>query len=64
MLAKCFLAILELNSNQRLRDKTKLNLSSSAHVVHTTAKQIISRRGKNENFGETFKKRKMHLQSV
>ena len=24
-------------------------LSSSAHVVHTTAKQVISRCGKNEN---------------
>ena len=25
------------------------HLSSSAHVVHTTAKQVISRRRKNEN---------------
>ena len=33
---------------QRLKDKIE-HLSSYAHVVHTTAKQVISRRGKNEN---------------
>ena len=31
-----------------LEDKTE-HLSSYAHVVHTTAKQVISRRRKNEN---------------
>ena len=41
---KCVLTILELNWNQRLG-----HLSSYAHVVHTTAKQVISRRRKNEN---------------
>ena len=48
--AKCVLPILELNWNQRFLDnKTKLNMISYAHVVQTTAKQIISRRRKNEN---------------
>jgi len=38
--------ILELNMYQRLEDKKKKNeyRSSSAHVVQTTAKQVISRR--------------------
>ena len=52
MLEKCILTIRELNWNQPLgHKKTKLNiyLSSYAHVVHTTAKQVISRRRKNEN---------------
>ena len=51
MLKKCVLTILELNWNQRLgHKKTKLNICHhNAHVVHTTAKQIISRRRKNEN---------------
>ena len=31
------------------------NLSSYAHVVHTTAKQVISRPGKNENDSEMYK---------
>ena len=49
-LAKCVLTILELNWNQRFWDnKTKLNMSSYAHVVQTTAKQVISRRRKSEN---------------
>ena len=49
--AKCVLTIQELNWNQRFRDKKiKLNIPSScAHVVLTTAKQVISRRRKNEN---------------
>ena len=34
------------------------NLSSSAHVVHTTAKQVISRRRKDENGYEMFKNEK------
>ena len=33
---------------QRKEDKIE-HLSPYAHVVHTTAKQVISRRGKNEN---------------
>ena len=52
MLEKCVLPILELNWNQRFRDKkTKLNICPHMlmHVVHTTAKQIISRRRKNKN---------------
>ena len=50
-LAKCFLTILELNRNKRFCDKnTNVNsLSSYSHVVHTTAKHVISRRGKNKN---------------
>ena len=48
--AKCVLTIQKLNWNQRFRDKTKLNIPSScAHVVLTTAKQVISRHRKNEN---------------
>ena len=50
MFEKCVLAILELNWNQRLGHEDKIeHLSSCAHVVHTTAKQVISRRRKNEN---------------
>ena len=51
MLEKCVLIILELNWNQRLghtEDKIE-HLSSYAHVVHTTEKQVISRCRKNEN---------------
>ena len=51
MLEKFVLTILELNWNQRfwtLEDKIE-HLSSYAHVVHTTAKQVISRRRKTEN---------------
>ena len=47
--------------NQRFRDKqAKLNIShhNYAHVVHTTAKQIISRRGKNRNVFEISKDEK------
>ena len=51
MFEKCVLTILELNWNQRLGHKrTKLNICHHMlHVVHTTAKQVISRRKKNEN---------------
>ena len=51
MLEKCVVTILELNWNQRLGHKktTFEHLSSYAYVVHTTAKQVISRLGKNEN---------------
>ena len=49
MLAKCVLTILELNWNKRIRDKQRKieHLSSYAHVVHTDAKQVISRRREN-----------------
>ena len=40
------------------------HLSSYAHVVHTTAKQVISRRRKNENVFKMSKDEKMHVQSV
>ena len=43
MLEKCVLTILELNWNERLGHNTY------ALVVHTTAKQVISRRRKNED---------------
>mgnify|MGYP000326742345 CR=1 FL=1 len=48
MLEKCVLTILELNWNQRLghREDKIEHLSSYAHVVHATAKHVISRRGK------------------
>ena len=46
---KCALTILELNRNQRfVQDKIE-HLSSYAHVVHTTAKKVISRHRKNED---------------
>ena len=39
-----------------LRQQDKIeHLSSYAHVVHTTAKQVISRRRKNENVFKTSK---------
>ena len=53
-LEKYVLTILELNWNpwdvasQNCHHMLK-HLSSYAHVVHTTAKQVISRRRKNEN---------------
>ena len=54
LLEKCILTILELNWNQRLGyKKTKLNISSYAHVVHTTVKQVISRCRKNKNISST-----------
>ena len=59
MLEKCVLTILELNWNQRLgHKKTIEHLSSFAHVVHTTAKQVISRRRKNENVFKMSKNEK------
>ena len=48
-LKKCALTILELNWNQRLRQDKIEHSSSYAHVVHITAKQVISRHRKNEN---------------
>ena len=36
--------VLELNWNQHLREKDKIeHLSSYAHVIHTTEKQVISK---------------------
>ena len=58
MLAKCVLTFLELNWNQPLRDKqTKLNICHHMLTlhVHSTAKQVISRRKKNENVSEMSK---------
>ena len=43
MAEKCALTILELNWNQRLGQEKIEHLSSYAHVVHTTAKKVISR---------------------
>ena len=53
----CVLTILEINWNQRLgHKKKKLNICHyMLHVVHTTAKQVISRRRKNENVCEMWK---------
>ena len=57
MLEKRVLTILELNWNQRLghREDKIEHLSSYALVVHTTEKQVISRRRKNENVYEMSK---------
>ena len=51
MLKKRVLTILELNCNQHLghREDKSERLPSYAHVVYTTAKQVISRRRKKEN---------------
>ena len=47
-----------------LEDKIE-HLSSYPHVVHTTAKQVISRRRKNENILKMSKDEKcMYVQSV
>ena len=54
-LAKCVLTNLGLNWNQRFKVEY---LSLYAHVVHATAKEVISRRGKNENACEMFKNNK------
>ena len=45
----CALTILELNCNQRLGRDIIEHLSSYAHVIHTTAKKVISHHRKNEN---------------
>ena len=56
VLAKCVLTFLELNWNQRLRDKqTKLNICHHMLTLSTTAKEVISRRRKNENVCEMSK---------
>ena len=46
---KCALTILELHRNQRFGQDKIEHLSSYAHVVHTTAKKVISRHRKNED---------------
>ena len=48
MLEKCVLTIVFEPALRRWQDKIE-NLSSYTHFVHTTAKQVISRRRKNEN---------------
>ena len=45
---KCALTIQEFNWNQRSGQDKIEHLSSYSHVVHTTAKQVISRHRKNE----------------
>ena len=45
----CALTILELNCNQRLGRDIIEHLSSYVHVIHTTAKKVISHHRKNEN---------------
>ena len=67
MLERCLETVLELILNQRLGHRnTKLieHLSSYAHVVHATVKQVISRRSKNENVFKMSKDEKVHVQSV
>jgi len=46
---KCALTIQELNWNQRSGQDKIEHLSSYAHVVHTTAKQVSSRHRQNES---------------
>ena len=67
MFQKYVLTILELNWNHAAlgtkEDKIE-HLSSYVHVVQTTAKQVISRRRRNENVHQNVKRWKMHVQSV
>ena len=55
--AKCVIGLLELNWFQRFGDNKKKNenLSLCTHVIHLTAKWVISRRGENENGSEMYK---------
>ena len=46
---KSALSILELDWNQRLGQDKIEHLISYAHIVHRTAKRVISRHRKNEN---------------
>ena len=60
MLEKCVLTILELNfepARGTQEDKIE-HLSSYAHIVHTTAKQVISSRRKNESVYKMSKNEK------
>ena len=50
VLAECVPTFLEINWNKSFRNKqTKLNICHHAHVVHTAAKPVFSRRRENEN---------------
>jgi len=52
-------------SDLEVRKVNKIfHLSLHAHVVHTAAKQVIWRRGKNEKVCEMSKNEKMDVQSV
>ena len=55
---KCALTIQELNWNQRLGQDKIEHLSSYVHVVHTSAKQVISRHRKNEGVFNMSKEEK------
>ena len=55
---KCALTILKLNRNQRFGQDKIEHLSSYAHVVHTTAKKVISRHRKNEDVFKMSKEEK------
>ena len=61
---KCALTIQELNWNQPSGQEKIEHLSSYAHVVHTSAKQVISRHRKNEGVFNMSKDKKIHVQSV
>ena len=55
---KCALTIQELNWNQRSGQDKIERLSSYVHVVHTSAKQVISRHRKNEGVFNMSKEEK------
>lgn len=59
MLSKCVFTILEFNWDQRFRGK-KIILNICQHMLTsiTTAEQVISRCGKNENIYEMSKDEK------
>ena len=49
---------IKLEPALQIKDNKTEHMSSFGHVVHTTAKQVISRRGKNENVYEMCKNEK------
>ena len=49
---------IKLEPALQIKDNKTEHLSSYGHVVHTTAKQVISRHGKNENVYEMCKNEK------
>ena len=59
---KCAFTIVQLKWNQCLGPDKIEHLSLYAHVVHTTAKKVISRHRKNENVFKISKDEKMHVQ--
>ena len=64
---KCVLSILKLNWNERLREKTKLEICGQElrQVVHKTAKQVIfATSWKERERLRNVQKWKMHVQSV